>query len=95
MYPKKLRRQLILIACTSFMCLLINICGCAYLHYRQKSLEENIPVIRNVQAVPLQLYKDSLESIKVLELGVLPAFSCGYYVIGLLILRHYEKTKNL
>jgi len=95
MYPKNLRRDLIFIAAMSFLCLLLNIGCCVFLYHKSKSLAERIPVIPSVQAVPLQLYKDSLETIRVLEIGMIPSLSCGYLLIGLFIMRHYERTKNL
>ncbi len=95
MYPKKLRRDLALIAALSFACLLLNICSCVFLYHKSKSFAESIPVSPNVQAVPLQVYNDSLNFIRLLETAMIPALSCGYLLIGLLVLRHFEKTKNL
>lgn len=88
---KKLRREAIGLAVFSFACLVMNIGGCAFLYHKSKTLEETIPVIKGIQAVPLHIYKNSLAFSQLLESTVLPAMSCGYLLLGLYILRYCQR----
>jgi hypothetical protein len=92
---KKLRNDAMKLATMSFVCLLLNIAACIYLYGRSKDLETRVPVIPGLQAVPLSVHKSSLEFIRLFETTLLPAFSCGYLLIGLLGIRHYQRLKDI